>query len=395
MEAYLVDWASLLVRWLHIIAGIAWIGASFYFVWLDNHLEPAKPPKKGVMGEIWSVHGGGFYNKQKYLVAPDTLPEKLHWFKWEAYWTFISGLTLLVLTYWLRADSMLVDRSVADISGGTAVAISIATLVGAFVVYEALCRSPLGNNDAALGVVGFVLIVLLAWGLSHVFSGRGVYIQIGATVGTIMVASVAMVIIPGQRKMVDAMMRGETPDPIHGKRGKQRSMHNNYLTLPVVFTMFSGHYPMTYGHRHAWAILAGIFIAGALIRHFFNLRHKGRTVIALPLAGTAVLAVIAFLIAPRGLVDAGRGDAVAFGAVEPILQARCMSCHAAQPTQPGFAQPPGGIVLDRPDKVVALAPKIQQQVVLAKVMPPGNLTGMTDDERAVIARWIAQGAKAP
>lgn len=392
MEAYLVDWASLLVRWLHIIAGIAWIGASFYFVWLDNHLEPATPPKKGVMGEIWSVHGGGFYNKQKYQVAPDSLPEKLHWFKWEAYWTFISGFALLILVYYLRADSMLVDKNVADLTPAAAIGISLATLVIGWIVYDLLCKSPLGNHEMLLGIVGFALIVLLAWGLSHVYSGRGMYMQVGATVGTIMVANVAMIIIPGQRKMIDAMLKGEAPNPIYGIRGKQRSMHNNYLTLPVVFVMFSGHYPMTYGHPRAWAVLAAIFVAGALIRHFFNLRHKGRTVVLLPAAGTAVLAVLAFLLAPTGATGSAGAQPVSYGDVRPVIASRCVSCHAAQPTQAGFAQPPGGVMLDQPERVAALITKINQQVVLAKVMPPGNLTGMTDDERALLARWIAQGA---
>lgn len=392
MEAYLIDWASLLVRWLHIIAGIAWIGASFYFVWLDNHLEPAKPPKKGVAGELWSVHGGGFYNKQKYQVAPDALPEKLHWFKWEAYWTFISGFALLVLVYYLRADSMMIDKSVADITPAAAVGISIATLVLGWLVYDLLCKSPLGQNEVVLGIVGFGLIVLLAWGLSHVYSGRGMYMQVGATVGAIMVANVAMIIIPGQRKMIDAMLKGEAPNPIYGIRGKQRSMHNNYLTLPVVFVMFSGHYPMTYGHRYAWAVLAAIFVAGALIRHFFNLRHKGRTVVLLPLAGTAVLAMLAFLLAPSTPKDDPRAAQVTFTEVRTVLANRCVSCHAAQPTQPGFAQAPGGVVLDQPERVSAYAAKIYQQVVQSKVMPPGNLTGMTEEERTLLARWVAQGA---
>ena len=392
MDAYLLDWASLLVRWLHVIAGIAWIGASFYFVWLDNHLEPPDPPKSGVAGEIWSVHGGGFYNKHKYLVAPDTLPENLHWFKWEAYWTWISGFALLLLVYYVRADAMLIDKSVADISPAAAIGISVATLVGGWIVYDLLCKSPLGENGLALGLLGFALIVLLAWGLSYVYSGRGMYIQIGAVVGTIMVANVAMIIIPGQRKMVDAMLAGKTPDAIYGRRGKQRSVHNNYLTLPVVFIMFSGHYPMTYGHPHAWAVLAAFFIAGAVIRHFFNLRHQGKTVIALPLVGTAILAALAFVIAPKGLLAPG-GEAVPIAKVQTIIQARCVGCHAARPTQAGFAQPPGGVMLERPEVVASLAAKIYQQVVVTKVMPPGNLTGLTDDERQLISRWIAQGAK--
>ena len=390
MEAYLLDWASLLVRWLHLITGIAWIGTSLYFVWLDNHLEVPKPPKKGVAGEIWSVHGGGFYNKHKYLVAPDVLPEKLHWFKWEAYWTFFSGFTLLVITYYARAQAMLIDPAVADISPSTAIAISIGLLILGQVVYEGLCRSPLGKHDALLGLVGFLLLVLVTAALSHVFSARGVYIQIGAMLGTIMVASVAMVIIPGQRKMVDAMMRGEVPDPEFGLRGKQRSMHNNYITLPVLFIMISGHYPMTWGHEYAWAVLALVFIAGAFIRHFFNLRHTGRTVLGWPMAGILILAIVAVWIAPKQV--SGGGEPVRFSQVNQIVFTRCLGCHSTTPMQPGFAQPPLGVVLENPLRIAQLSERIKQQVVVSRAMPPPNLTGITDEERAIIGRWIAQGA---
>jgi uncharacterized membrane protein len=392
MEAYLLDWASLLVRWLHLITGIAWIGASFYFVWLDNHLEPANPPRKGVAGEIWSVHGGGFYNQQKYLVAPDTLPTTLHWFKWEAYWTWISGFTLLLIVYYARADAMLIDKSVADLSSWGAIGISLGVLLLGLVVYEGLCRSPLGDNGLALGLVGFALIVLLAWGLTHVFSGRGAYMEVGVVLGTIMVANVAHIIIPGQRRMVASMIAGKEPDSRDGLRAKQRSVHNNYMTLPVVFIMISSHYPMTYGDPHAWLVLAVIFLAGALIRHFFNLRHKGRTVPLLPAAGVALLAALAVWLAPSLDPAAARGDQVTFAQVDKVFQGRCVACHSKQPTQPGFVQPPAGIILESPDRIKQLADRINQQVAVAKTMPPGNLTGITDEERALVGRWFAQGA---
>jgi uncharacterized membrane protein len=391
MDAYLLDWASLLVRWLHLIAGIAWIGSSFYFIWLDNHLEPPDPPIKGVSGELWSVHGGGFYNQLKYLLAPEKLPAKLHWFKWEAYWTWMSGFALLIIVYYARADAMLVDKSVADISALAAIGISLGTLLLGLVVYEALCRSPLGRNGLALGLVGYAFLVLLSIALTNVFSGRGAYIQIGAILGTIMAANVLHVIIPGQRRMVDAMLAGRAPDPRDGERGKQRSVHNNYLTLPVVFVMISGHYPMTYGHPHAALVLAVIFLAGALIRHFFNLRHRGRVVPLLPAAGVALLAAVAVWIAPS-LGAAGAGGQVTFQQVEQVFQGRCVACHSNRPTQPGFVQPPGGIVLESPDRIRQLADKINQQVAVAKTMPPGNLTGITDDERMLVGRWYAQGA---
>jgi len=391
MEAYILDWATLLVRWLHVITAIAWIGASFYFVWLDNHLVPPVPPKKGVSGEIWSVHGGGFYNKQKYLVAPDQLPEKLHWFKWEAYWTFISGFALLVLVYYFNAGAYLVDKSVADITPAAAIGISLAVILAGFAVYEGLCRSPLAKSGTAFALVGFALVVALAWAMSQVFGGRGAYIQVGTVLGTIMAANVLMIIIPGQRKMIASMMAGEVPDAIHGIRGKQRSMHNNYMTLPVLFIMLSNHYPMTYGHRYGWAVLAVVVIASVMIRHFFNLHHKGRMVIALPAGAVALFIALAVVMAPKA--PDGGGAKVAFAQVKAVMDSRCISCHAAKPTQPGFAAPPAGVILETPEQVRAQAQRIHQQVVVARVMPIGNLTGITDDERALVGRWFAQGAR--
>ncbi|MBC7781622.1 MAG: urate hydroxylase PuuD [Proteobacteria bacterium] len=390
MEAYLLDWISLLLRWLHVIAGIVWIGASFYFVALDNSLEPPNPPKKGVLGENWSIHGGGFYHKQKYVVAPERLPEHLHWFKWEAYWTWLSGFALFVVVYYVHAESMLIDRSVADIAPSTAILASLGLIVAGWLTYDLLCRSPLGDHDGALAAVGFALIALAAWGCAQLFGGRGAYLQVGVMVGTIMVANVAMVIIPGQRRMVEAMRAGRTPDPKYGRWGKQRSIHNNYVTLPVVFIMLCGHYPMTYGHPHAWAVLVAVFAIGGVVRHYFNRRNAGHTIRWLPAAAVAMVLALAVLVMPR--VPDGAGGPTSFSDVERVVALRCQSCHAATPTQPGFVQPPGGIMLDTAERIGLLAQKIHQQAVLAKVMPPGNLTGITDDERAIIADWYRQGA---
>jgi uncharacterized membrane protein len=263
---YGLEWANLLVRWLHIITGIAWIGASFYFVWLDNSIRPPAPgselAKKGVSGELWAVHGGGFYNPQKYLVAPAELPKELHWFKWEAYSTWLSGIALLTIAYYFNAQAMMVDKQVADLTSLQAVGIGIGFLVAGWVVYDALCRSPLGKDEKWLGLVVFLLLVAASYALTHLLSGRAAFIHIGAMIGTIMVANVAMLIIPGQRKMVQAMQAGGLPDPIHGIKAKQRSVHNNYFTLPVLFIMISNHYAMTYHHRHAWLVLAFIMAAG-------------------------------------------------------------------------------------------------------------------------------------
>jgi uncharacterized membrane protein len=399
LAPYGLEWLNLLVRWLHIITGIAWIGASFYFVWLDNTIRPPAPgselAEKGVAGELWAVHGGGFYNPQKYLVAPAELPKELHWFKWEAYSTWLSGFALLFIVYYLNAQAMMVDRSVADLSSWQAVGIGLGSLVAGWWVYDLLCKSPLGKNDLAFGLVIFAFLVGASYVLTHLLSGRAAYLHIGAMIGTIMVANVAHVIIPGQRKMVNAMMAGQQPDPAYGIKAKQRSVHNNYFTLPVLFLMISNHYAMTYRHAHAWAVLAVIMAAGVLIRHFFNLRHKGRVEWKYPAAGVALLAVLAVLIAPRapnapqpGLDPAGR-----FTQVKAIVDQRCVACHSAHPTQPGFATAPAGVMLDSPQLVSQHAARIYQQTVQLKAMPLANLTNMTDAERAQIGAWFEAGAK--
>jgi uncharacterized membrane protein len=399
---YGLEWMNLLVRWLHIITGIAWIGASFYFVWLDNSLKPPAPggelAKKGVAGELWAVHGGGFYNPQKYMLAPAELPADLHWFKWEAYSTWLSGFALLIIVYWLNAQAMMVDRTVADLSSWQAVGIGLGSLVAGWVVYDLLCRSKLGKHDLAFGAVVFALLVGATWVLSHFLSGRAAYIHVGAMIGTIMVANVAMVIIPGQRKMVNAMIAGEKPDPIYGIRGKQRSVHNNYFTLPVLFIMISNHFAMTYRHEHAWAVLAGIMLAGVFIRHFFNLRHKGRIEWKYPAAGVVMLLLVAIAIAPKPPASTQAAGANAnagaqFAQVQGIIQQRCVSCHAAHPSQPGFATAPAGVMLDEAHGISQNAQRIYQQAVQLKAMPLANMTNMTDAERAKLAAWFEGGAK--
>jgi len=391
---YVLEWMNMLVRWLHVITGIAWIGASFYFVWLDNSLRPPAPGSdladKGVAGELWAVHGGGFYNPQKYLVAPAELPAELHWFKWEAYSTWLSGFALLVIVYWLNAQAMMVDRAVADLAPWQAVGVGLGCIVAGWIVYDLLCRSPLGKHDLAFGVVVFALLVGAAWLLTHVLSGRAAYIHVGAMIGTIMVANVAMVIIPGQRRMVEAMRAGQKPDPVYGIRGKQRSVHNNYFTLPVLFIMISNHFAMTYRHPHAWAVLGVIMAAGVFIRHFFNLRHKGRVEWVYPAIGVALLLGLAVALAPPRPV-AAKGT-VDFARVQAIVAQRCVSCHAAHPTQPGFASAPAGVMLDDAHGIAQNAPRIYQQAVQLKAMPLANMTNMTDAERAEIGAWFEAGA---
>jgi uncharacterized membrane protein len=396
---YGLEWLNLIVRWLHVITGIAWIGASFYFVWLDNSIRPpargSDLAKKGVSGELWAVHGGGFYNPQKYLVAPAELPKELHWFKWEAYTTWLSGIALLTIAYYFNAQAMMIDKQVADIGSWQAVGIGIGTLVVGWTVYDLLCRSPLGQRELPFGIVIFALIVGAAYGLTHVLSGRAAYIHVGALIGTIMVGNVLMLIIPGQRKMVDAMQAGGLPDPKHGQKAKQRSVHNNYFTLPVLFIMISNHYAMTYRNDHAWLVLAFIMAAGVLIRHFFNLRHKGRVEWRYPVAGVALLLGVAVAIAPPApaAVAPSADPAAAFQMVESNIALSCVACHSAHTTQPGFATAPLGMVLDTDQQIHQSAEKIYKQAVQLKAMPIGNLTNMTDAERATIAAWYESGAK--
>jgi uncharacterized membrane protein len=393
MDAHLIDFLSLLLRWLHVIAGIAWIGSSFYFIWLDNSLDPPAPAnaKKGVSGELWAVHGGGFYNPQKYAVAPATLPDKLHWFKWEAYTTWLSGTALLVVVYWMRAQSMMIEPGVAALTSWQAILLGAGSMIGSWFVYDLLCRSPLGRHDALLGMIVFGCLTLLAWGLHHVFGGRAAFIHVGTAIGTIMAANVFFVIIPGQKKMVEAMRVGQLPDPVYGQRGKQRSVHNNYFTLPVLFIMISNHYASTYTHKHAWAVLTLISAAGVSIRHFFNRRHKGVLAWQYPALAAVLLGCVAWWTAPRIIPLPRVEGPVNFERVRAIMGERCINCHSPVPTFVGLAQPPAGVLLHAPDGVLKNAQRIYQQVVVTRMMPLGNVTQMTDQERAVIAAWVAAG----
>ncbi len=384
------EWLNLGLRWLHLTTGIAWIGSSFYFVWLDNHLKP--PAQGSASGELWSVHGGGFYHNQKYQVAPPTLPDDLHWFKWEAYWTWISGFSLLVLVYYIGAQSFLIDPAKAALSQPAAIGIGLFALGSGWLVYDALCRSPLGAHSRLFGAVWFAILVGAAFALSQVFSARGAYLHIGAMIGTVMVANVFFVIIPNQRKVVAALKAGEEPDPALGKAGKARSLHNNYMTLPVLFIMISHHYPMTYGATRPWLVLALLGATGVAIRHVFNLRHKGRSGAPyMVLAAALVLLSIGYLALEKGTA-AGTGAApTTYADVQPLFAKHCTGCHAAHPTNPAFSEPPLGVLLDSYAHARAVAPRIQKVAVEAEIMPLGNTTGMTRAERDTLGRWIAQG----
>lgn len=397
MDAHYLEFLNMLVRWLHIIAGVAWIGSSFYFIWLDNSLDAPAPnsdaAKKGVGGELWAVHGGGFYNPQKYLVAPAALPEKLHWFKWEAYTTWLSGTALLVLVYWLKAGTMMIDGNIMALTPLQAVGIGAASMAGSWLAYDLLCRSPLGKREGLLGLVVFLLIGALAWGLSRLLGGRAMFIHVGTAIGTIMAANVFFIIIPGQKRMVAAMRAGQAPNPDDGKRAKQRSVHNNYFTLPVLFIMISNHYASTYSHAQNWAILVLIMAAGVAIRHFFNRRHKGIYAWQYPALGAALLGAVAWWTQPRIVPLPPVEGEVTFNRVRAIVGQHCIQCHSPQPTFPGYAQPQAGVLLHTPADLVQNAARLYQQVVVTRIMPLGNLTQMTDQERAVLAAWIRNGAK--
>ena len=389
MEAYVIDWLNLLLRWLHFVAGIAWIGSSFYFIWLDNHLLPptqSGDDAKGVGGEVWSVHGGGFYHAQKYRLAPAELPEPLHWFKWEAYTTWLSGMFLLVLVYWYGAEVYLIDASVMPMSVPSAIGTAAAFIVGGWLLYDLLCRSPLGGSERAFSAVLLALVSLLAWGLCNLFGGRGAYIHFGVVLGTIMVANVFFVIIPGQKRMVAAAARGEAPDPADGQRAKQRSVHNTYFTLPVLFAMTSNHFAMTYAHPYNWAILIAISLAGALIRVYFVARHKGAASIAPIVIAALLIIAVAVVIAPRSTA-ASVGEAVTFADVRTVIHERCTNCHAAAPAHPAFPAAPAGVMFDTDQQIIVEASRIHQQTVVTRVMPIGNLTNITDNERQLIDRW--------
>jgi len=401
MEGYILEWLNLLGRWVHMVTGIAWIGASFYFVWLDNSLETPKQQAdvdQGVGGEVWSVHGGGFYHAQKYKVAPPKLPDNLHWFKWEAYTTWITGMFLLSLMYWYQAEIYLIDPSVMTLSKPVAVILGMLTIAVGWIVYDLLCKLPIGKQENKLSLVMLVFVSIAAWALCQIFSGRGAYLHFGAMLGTIMVANVFFVIMPGQRDLVAAKQEGRAPDPMHGVRAKQRSVHNTFFTLPVLFVMISNHYAMTWGHEYNWLILIALSVAGALIRVYFVQRHHGKQT-PIPLIAAAVLIMgVAAAIAPRPsapvAIEKGVSTSVLFASVAAVMETRCASCHAQAPTQPGFSTAPKGVVLESADDIVRQAQVIHQQVVVTKAMPIGNLTQITDEERALIDQWFQAGGKA-
>lgn len=387
-----LEWLNLAIRWLHLTTGIAWIGSSFYFVWLDMHL---KPPAQGeASGEVWSVHGGGFYHNQKYSVAPATMPAELHWFKWEAYFTWMSGFSLLVLVYYVGATNFLIDPAKAALSVPAAIAIGLASIALSWIVYDLLCRSTLGSNNLLLGIVWFVYLLMAAVVLESLFNGRGAYLHIGAIVGSVMVGNVFFVIIPNQRKVVADLIAGRTPDPALGAAAKQRSLHNNYMTLPVLFIMISHHYPMTYGAERPWLVLALLGLTGVAVRHVFNLRNREmRTGPAIAIAVVMALVSVTYVTLEKGTANAASGPTLHYADIQPILTTHCTGCHSQHPTNAAFSSPPLGVMLDSYDHAAQVAPRVKAMAVDTETMPLGNTTHMTKAEREKLGAWIAGGTQ--
>lgn len=394
-----IDWSSwlgLALRWFHLIAGIAWIGSSFYFIWLDNSLKPpanAQDKKDGVGGELWAVHGGGFYHKKKYQVAPPHMPDDLHWFKWESYATWISGFLLLCLMYYYGAGIYLIDRAKLDMHPVDATLTGLGFIAGGWIVYNTLCKSPIGKDNRIFGLVWFAVMTAATYALCQIFSGRGAFIHAGAMLGTVMAANVFMIIIPNQKKVVAAMLRGEQPDPALGKTAKQRSLHNNYMTLPVLLVMISNHYPMLYAVPHNWMVLAGLCAAAWPIREFFNQRHKGNSDPRYLVAGAAgfVLVMLAagWMQAQTRLAHAG-GAPVSDKEVMQLVKTHCTACHAKQPVHESVDAAPLDVVLETAGDLRKHAVRVKAQAVDADTMPLGNETGMTAEDRALLRRWIEQ-----
>jgi uncharacterized membrane protein len=390
---YWWGWGNLLFRWLHVIAAIAWIGSSFYFIALDNHLKPPaeeRDAERGVGGEVWEIHGGGFYRIEKFKVAPHTLPEPLYWFKWEAYTTWLSGFALFVVVFFIHPQTYLVDPRVADLESWEAVAIAVGGLLVAWVVYDELCRF-LGRNDLALAACLFAFVCLSAWAAGELLAPKAAYVEVGAMLGTIMAANVFFVIIPAHWELVRAKQEGREPDAKWNARAKQRSVHNNYLTLPVLFAMLSGHFPFTYGHDHAWLVLVALMALGAWTRHYFNLRHQGKDAWWILVTAAIGVAVLAVLIRPEsrssGSNAMGHGPAPSFATVQAIVRQRCVPCHATSPTL--LPEPGAGILLETREQIEAQANAIKTVAVDTRTMPLGDATHMTDDERQTLADWIA------
>ena len=390
-ESHLMEWLNIVVRVMHITFGIAWIGASFYFVFLENALNRTENVRDELAGNLWAVHGGGFYYLEKYKVAPKTIPKHLHWFKYEAYFTWLSGFCLLFIVYYFNASAFLIDKNVLDISAGTGILIGVGSFAVAWIMYDLLCKSPLIQNKPLFAIVGTIILIGFAFFYTHVFSSRAAYIHFGGMIGSIMVANVFFVIIPAQKAMVKAAKEGKPLNPQLGKNALNRSLHNNYFTLPVLFVMVSNHFPSTFGYQYPWLILAIISIGAAGVKHYLNLREKNKQSVWVMPVSVIILLAAAFISAPDKNPAACKSK-VSFLEVNAIVQKRCVACHSAKPTDDFYKTAPNGVIYDTPDGIVQKKDLIMQRVVLTKTMPQNNKTNMTESERNILRCWIEQGA---
>ena len=389
-EGHLMEWLNIAVRVMHITFGIAWIGASFYFVFLENALNRTEGVRDDLAGNLWAVHGGGFYYLEKYKGAPTTIPKHLHWFKYEAYFTWISGFALLFIIYYFNTSAMMIDTNVLQLSAAQAISISIGSFIVGWILYDILCKSPLRKSPFLFALTGIILLTAFAYFYSQVFSGRAAFIHFGAMIGSIMVANVFFVIIPSQKAMVKAAKKGLAPDPQKGKNALFRSIHNNYFTLPVLFVMVSNHFPSTFGNKYQWIVLAAISIGSAGIKHWLNLREQGKLSVWILPASVILLLAVAYVTAPQ--VSITKCSTVSFAEVNNIIQQRCVSCHSSKPTDNIYTAPPNGVVYDTPNDITKKKDLIMQRVVITKTMPQNNKTNMTLEERDLIRCWIEQGA---
>jgi len=394
MDPYINEWLNLVIRFAHLITGIAWIGASFYFVWLDNHLE--NPPQwkkdKGIGGDLWAIHGGGFYEVAKYKLAPEKMPTTLHWFKWEAYTTWITGFFLLSLMFYVGAESYLIDKRVADLTQLQAILLGLGSIVVGVCSYEILVRTKLRNHSIVLGIILIIIATGLSYGLTQIFSARGAYMHMGAIIGTIMAGNVFFGIMPSQRALVKAVEEGRAPDPVYGLNAKLRSTHNTYITLPVIFIMISNHYPMTYNHSANWLVLMAIIFITAAVRQYFVLRHFGKQKPMVLVASVVATIVLAYAIAPRSieLTAEQKEQKIDIAQVQTIIEQRCGTCHAETPTDDIFTIAPAGIIFSDEATIKQWAPRIKARVIDAKDMPFMNKTKMTDEERQTLSIWLTQ-----
>lgn len=390
LEGHLMEWLNLVVRVMHFTFGIAWIGASFYFVFLENALNRTEDVRDELAGNLWAVHGGGFYYLEKYKVAPKTIPRHLHWFKYEAYFTWLSGFTLLFIVYYFNASALLIDNNVMKLTVAQAIGISIGSFIVGWIIYDRLCKSALKKSPVLFALTGIILLVGFAYFYSHVFSGRAAFVHFGAMIGGIMVANVFFVIIPSQKAMVSAAKKGVLPDAQKGKNALFRSIHNNYFTLPVLFVMVSNHFPSTFGNQYQWAVLAAISIGSAGIKHWLNLREQGRLSVWIMPVSVIILLAAAYITAPKPSNVTCKE--VGFAEINVIIQQRCVSCHSSRPTDDVYTSPPNGLKYDTPEEIVAKKDLIMQRVVVTKTMPQNNKTNMTPEERDAIRCWLEQGA---